>query len=100
MAFGAAAGGGPVAMNSEPSPGVRHMRNRKTARATRHVHDRRLHQLLAQARSRLKQRGPSAAWKAKEKGAVLVDIRPEFQRHADGEIHGAIGIERNTLECR
>jgi len=35
-----------------------------------------------------------------QKGAVLVDIRPEFQRRADGEIPGAIVVERNHLEWR
>ena len=29
-----------------------------------------------------------------------VDIRPEFQRRADGEVPGAIVIERNHLEWR
>ena len=33
-------------------------------------------------------------------GARLVDIRPEFQRRADGDIPGAIVIERNHLEWR
>jgi len=33
-------------------------------------------------------------------GALIVDIRPEFQRRADGEIPGAIVIERNHLEWR
>jgi len=33
-------------------------------------------------------------------GAVLVDIRPEFQRRADGEIPGAVVIERVHLEWR
>jgi rhodanese-related sulfurtransferase len=33
-------------------------------------------------------------------GAILVDTRPEFQRRADGEIPGAIVIERNHLEWR
>jgi rhodanese-related sulfurtransferase len=33
-------------------------------------------------------------------GAVLVDIRPEFQRRAGGEIPGAIVIERVHLEWR
>jgi rhodanese-related sulfurtransferase len=33
-------------------------------------------------------------------GAVLVDIRPEFQRRADGEVPGAIVIERVHLEWR
>lgn len=33
-------------------------------------------------------------------GALIVDIRPEYQRRADGEIPGAIVIERNHLEWR
>jgi rhodanese-related sulfurtransferase len=33
-------------------------------------------------------------------GAVLVDIRPEFQRRADGELPGAVVIERVHLEWR
>ena len=35
-----------------------------------------------------------------QNGALLVDTRPEFQRRADGEIPGAIIIERNHLEWR
>lgn len=31
---------------------------------------------------------------------MLVDIRPEFQRRADGEIPGAVIVERNHLEWR
>ena len=33
-------------------------------------------------------------------GAILIDTRPEFQRRADGEIPGAVIIERNHLEWR
>jgi rhodanese-related sulfurtransferase len=33
-------------------------------------------------------------------GAFLVDIRPEFQRRADGELPGALVIERVHLERR
>jgi rhodanese-related sulfurtransferase len=33
-------------------------------------------------------------------GARLVDTRPQIQRQADGEIPGAIVIERNHLEWR
>jgi rhodanese-related sulfurtransferase len=43
---------------------------------------------------------PRQAWGAIADGAVLVDIRPEFQRRADGEIPGAIVIERVHLEWR
>src|SRR4051812_34344607 len=34
------------------------------------------------------------------RGAILVDTRPEFQRRADGDIPGAIVIERVHLEWR
>jgi rhodanese-related sulfurtransferase len=43
---------------------------------------------------------PRQASAAMADGAVLVDIRPEFQRRADGEIPGAIVIERVHLEWR
>jgi rhodanese-related sulfurtransferase len=33
-------------------------------------------------------------------GAVLVDIRPEAQRRAEGSIPGSIIVERNVLEWR
>ncbi|WP_256378472.1 rhodanese-like domain-containing protein [Tsukamurella sp. 1534] len=33
-------------------------------------------------------------------GAVLVDTRPAAQRAAEGEIEGALVIERNVLEWR
>jgi rhodanese-related sulfurtransferase len=33
-------------------------------------------------------------------GAVIVDTRPEFQRRCDGEVPGAIVVERNHLEWR
>ncbi len=33
-------------------------------------------------------------------GARLVDIRPHWQRVAEGEIPGALVIERNHLEWR
>src|ERR1700761_8606598 len=33
-------------------------------------------------------------------GAILVDIRPQAQRRAEGEIPGSLIIERNHLEWR
>jgi rhodanese-related sulfurtransferase len=59
-----------------------------------------LDRLLAEARSQLSRLDPQAAWDATQKGAILVDIRPEFQRRAGGEIPGAIVVERNHLEWR
>jgi rhodanese-related sulfurtransferase len=57
-------------------------------------------ELLAEARMRIARLDPLAAAKAVEAGAVLVDIRPEFQRRVDGEIPVAVVIDRNVLEWR
>lgn len=56
--------------------------------------------LLAQARANLRRLQAAEAWAAMRAGAPLIDTRPEFQRRADGEIPGAIVIERNHLEWR
>lgn len=55
---------------------------------------------LARARAGLHRLDPAQAWEAARHGALLVDIRPEYQRRADGEFPGAIVIERNHLEWR
>jgi len=57
-------------------------------------------QLLARARARLVRLGPGQAMDAVQHGAVLVDIRPQAQRAAEGEIPGAMIVERNVLEWR
>jgi len=56
--------------------------------------------LLAQARSRLRRLEPWEAEAALEGWAVLVDIRPAAERAADGDIPGALVLERNVLEWR
>jgi rhodanese-related sulfurtransferase len=56
--------------------------------------------LLADARSRLERLDPAAAVDAVADGAKLVDIRPQGQRADEGEIPGAVIIERNHLEWR
>lgn len=56
--------------------------------------------LLARVRAELHRLEPDQAVDALRHGAVLVDTRPEFQRRADGEIPGAVVIERNHLEWR
>jgi rhodanese-related sulfurtransferase len=56
--------------------------------------------VLAAARAQLKRVDPVQAHEAAERGAVLVDIRPVANRAAEGEIPGAIIIERNVLEWR
>ena len=59
-----------------------------------------LDQYLAVARSTLVRLEPASAYAATRRGALLVDIRPEFQRRRDGEVPGAIIVERNHLEWR
>ena len=43
---------------------------------------------------------PAEAQGAIQDGALLVDIRPQAQRAAEGEVPGALVIERNVLEWR
>ena len=57
-------------------------------------------EVLADARSRLVRLSPREARDAAASGAVLVDIRPERQRAEEGEIPGALVVERNVLEWR
>jgi rhodanese-related sulfurtransferase len=59
-----------------------------------------IEQMLAAARSRLDRLSPQQASDAVAAGALLVDIRPAAQRAAEGEIPGAMVIERNVLEWR
>ncbi|MGH3797241.1 MAG: rhodanese-like domain-containing protein [Pseudonocardiaceae bacterium] len=56
--------------------------------------------MLAQARSRLQRLSPAPAYQAVVAGAVLVDIRPGWQRAEEGEVPGALLVERNHLEWR
>jgi rhodanese-related sulfurtransferase len=56
--------------------------------------------LLAGARAGLVRLEPGAAADAMNDGALLVDIRPEAQRRAEGEVPGAVLVERNVLEWR
>ncbi|MFB9833294.1 rhodanese-like domain-containing protein [Actinoallomurus acaciae] len=55
---------------------------------------------LAEARAGLTRLKPHDAAQAVRAGALLVDTRPEYQRRVDGDIPGAIVIERNHLEWR
>jgi rhodanese-related sulfurtransferase len=56
--------------------------------------------LVAQARTRLRRLEPWEAAAALDEWAALVDIRPAAQRALEGEIPGAIVVERNVLEWR
>jgi rhodanese-related sulfurtransferase len=55
---------------------------------------------LDAARAKLSRLLPEEARHAVENGALLVDIRPAAQRASEGEIPGALIIERNVLEWR
>ncbi len=57
-------------------------------------------ELLAHARSSIRRYTPAEATGLVADGALLVDIRPAWQREADGEIPGSIVVERNHLEWR
>jgi rhodanese-related sulfurtransferase len=56
--------------------------------------------VLDEARGRLSRLTPAQALDAQGAGAVVVDIRPEYQRSAEGEWPGALVIDRNVLEWR
>jgi rhodanese-related sulfurtransferase len=57
-------------------------------------------ELLAEARSRLVRLSPVEAADHVAAGALLVDIRPAAQRAEEGEVPGALVVERNVLEWR
>jgi rhodanese-related sulfurtransferase len=57
-------------------------------------------QLLEEARRDWARLEPAEAAQAMRDGALLIDTRPAFQRERDGEIAGAIVIDRNVLEWR
>jgi rhodanese-related sulfurtransferase len=57
-------------------------------------------EILAEARQRLRRVGPAEAHEAMSHGALLVDIRTQAQRAAQGVVPGALHVERNVLEWR
>ena len=56
--------------------------------------------VLRSARRRYHRLGAAEVPDALRRGAVLVDIRPQAQRFREGEVPGALVIERNVLEWR
>jgi rhodanese-related sulfurtransferase len=56
--------------------------------------------LLTWARSSLERLTPLQAYDRVAAGALIVDIRPAWQRESDGEIPGSVIVERNHLEWR
>jgi rhodanese-related sulfurtransferase len=59
-----------------------------------------INDLLSTARQRLERVQPADALDAVGQGAVLIDIRSELQRQADGVIPGARFYPRNVVEWR
>lgn len=58
-------------------------------------------EVLAEARAGLPRRpGPEAIPRVLADGGLVVDIRPVHQREQDGELPGAVVIDRNVLEWR
>jgi rhodanese-related sulfurtransferase len=57
-------------------------------------------ELLARARARLDRVRPEDLAAEQSLGALVVDIRPVEQRQRDGDLPGAIVIDRNVLEWR
>jgi hypothetical protein len=55
---------------------------------------------LEWARAELERVGPAEADQLQRGGALLVDIRPHHNRLAQGEIPGAVAVERIVLEWR
>jgi rhodanese-related sulfurtransferase len=60
----------------------------------------RIDRVLDAARSRLRRISARDVPAALERGAVLVDIRPQAQRDREGDVSAALVIERNVLEWR
>ncbi len=57
-------------------------------------------EILADARRQLRRLNPAETQGALAAGALLVDIRPQAQRRAEGAVPGAMLVERNVLEWR
>ena len=56
--------------------------------------------LLVSARARIRRLDPHETAAACRRGAMLIDIRPTLQRRWEGEVPGAVVVERNVLEWR
>lgn len=58
-------------------------------------------EMLGAARARIGPRlPPTGLAAARDAGTLLVDIRPVEQRQRDGDLEGAVVIDRNVLEWR
>ncbi len=59
-----------------------------------------INELLASARERLDRVPAEDLVRLVNKGALLIDVRPIEERERDGELEGAVVIDRNVLEWR
>src|SRR3954451_21839839 len=57
-------------------------------------------ELIDEARRQLRRVGPSEAFVAQHRGALLVDIRPQVNRDSEGRLPGALVVDRTVLEWR
>lgn len=57
-------------------------------------------QILAEARARIDRVEPGDLAAERAAGALVVDTRPREQRERDGDLPGAVCIDRNVLEWR
>jgi rhodanese-related sulfurtransferase len=57
-------------------------------------------ELLARVRGRITRLEPVAAFRRLTAGALFVDTRPLEQRKRDGDVPGAVVVDRNVLEWR
>jgi rhodanese-related sulfurtransferase len=57
-------------------------------------------QLVARARASLDRVQPSDLMAELEAGTLVIDIRPIDQRQRDGDLPGAVVVDRNVLEWR
>ena len=64
------------------------------------VAERTIDDVLAEARLRLNRVRPEDLAGAMAGGALVVDTRSEAQRRRDGDLPGAVVVERNVLEWR
>lgn len=60
----------------------------------------RIDEVLDAARARLHRLAAEEVPEALQRGAILVDIRPQAQRAAEGTVPAALVVERNVLEWR
>lgn len=56
--------------------------------------------LLERARTGMRRLGPQETWAAVAAGALLIDTRTDRQRALQGDLPGAIVIDRTVLEWR